>query len=175
VIGIFEGDPAVRKWAGRRKLHKYDTWDDLVEAARAGIVDTVVVASVGSVARTAGQLDEALRELDDLAVRFVAVAEKFEGDDLVTRAVIAALVKAEAETRTAGVMAGIEEKKKRVAAGLDTWNFGRPSEARLTPEVRQKIYQMVDAKVKKVEIARRLKLSRQSVYNALRERDEGLE
>jgi DNA invertase Pin-like site-specific DNA recombinase len=88
--------------------------------------------------------------------------------------VIASLATFETEVRSERTAASLEAKKLRVAEGRETWNVGRPVGAvhKLTPEVREKLYQMADEGTKKSEIAEVLKLSRQSVYRALKLRPD---
>lgn len=66
------------------------------------------------------------------------------------------------------IRAGLRRKKERVAAGLDTWNTGRPKGCpKTTPEVRGRIHELHNQGVKVAEISRLMNLSRQSVYTVL--------
>ncbi len=72
------------------------------------------------------------------------------------------------------IRAGMRRKRERVAAGLDIWNTGRPvgSAHKLTDEVKKQLYKMLDEKENKSEISRVLKISRQTIYTAIKEREK---
>jgi DNA invertase Pin-like site-specific DNA recombinase len=140
----------------------------MMEGVRSGKIGKVIVWRLDRLGRTASGLTALFEEFIRLGVDFVSIKD---GIDLRTPAgrlianVLASVAAYETEIRSERIMAGIKAKRERGEA----WGNGRPKGTpdKLTPAVVDTVKRMKIEGCKVVQIARDLRISRQSVYVAL--------
>ncbi len=141
----------------------------LLAEVRAGRIGKIVVWRLDRLGRTAKGLTALFDELVKLKVDFVSLKD---GIDLRTPAgrlianVLASVASYETEIRAERIKAGIDAKRARG----EKWGNGRPKGTadKLTPAVRETARRMKAEGRKVAHIAKELRISRQSVYVALR-------
>jgi DNA invertase Pin-like site-specific DNA recombinase len=181
-------DHELKKWADGKEVQWYrDKFtgktterpglQKLLKDCRTGAIDTVVVWRIDRLGRTALGLHKMFEEFRDLKINFISIRD---GVNLETPSgrliagVLASVASFETEVRAERINAGLEVKRQNVAEGKDTWNVGRPkgSAHKMTDEVKKQLYKMLDEKENKSKISRVLKISRQTIYTAIKEREK---
>jgi DNA invertase Pin-like site-specific DNA recombinase len=148
----------------------------LLGQVRQGKVKHVVVWRLDRLGRTALGLHQLFEEFQALKVNFVSIRDGINLETPTGRMVagiLSSVAVYETEVRGERIKAGMEAKKQRVAEGKETWNVGRPAgtQHKITPEVKEQLFLMKDGGKKVSVISRVLRISRQSVYTALKQRD----
>jgi DNA invertase Pin-like site-specific DNA recombinase len=141
----------------------------MIDQAYAGRIGRIVVWRLDRLGRTAKGLVGLFEELVELKVDLVSLRDGINLRTVAGRLmanVLASVAAFETEVRGERIRAGIEAKRARG----ERWHNGRPKGTadKLTPAVVDTIGRMRGDKVPVAHIARQLRISRQSVYNALR-------
>jgi DNA invertase Pin-like site-specific DNA recombinase len=148
----------------------------LLADIRAGKIKTLVVWRLDRLARNAKGLHDLFDELTSRKVNFISLRDAIDLSTTTGRllaGILATLAVWETELRAERVEAGLKAKRKAVAKGDDVWYVGRPKGTgkpiKAADEVREQVKAMKADKKPIAQIARVVKLSRQTVYAILGE------
>lgn len=179
-------EPDLRQWANGKdgviwyvdegvsgKTMDRKHFNRLLADVRLGKIKTVCVWRLDRLGRTASGLAALFDEFIALGVNLVSLKD---GIDLGTPAgklmanIIASIAEYETEIRGERIRAGLNAKREAVAAGLDTWNAGRPKGTpnKATPDVCEAVKEQVAKGINKSKVAKMFHLSRPTIYAILK-------
>lgn len=135
---------------------------------RSGLVDCIVVWRLDRLGRTAVETLSFLSQLEEQGVQFISIRDGFDARSptgRLLRTILAGFAEYEREVISERIRAGIAKAR---SAGKKWGGRQRGYRPQLSPARVQAIRALSSAGTSKCEIARQLRVSRSSVYEALR-------